>query len=252
MGGRGPPAAYSVCNDHPTRCDFHRPRRARSDARRGARPLAQSRRHAWWLAELRRHARLHQGQLRARAAPPAPTSPPAKAAIQSLGTTVAGECPLAAVDSPQNHEAEQLSNEVVGALEVAAYQPDKESMLAFAHAIRGLRWSNRKLTRAVGAYATKLEGFPTLAPPDICADVKAWAASGYSTLPASTVSFDKGFYAYSIEAEEVPLRLLRPYESATEASLLRRTQQLEAPLAEFEAEAVSDYSEILDSLKLPQ
>lgn len=173
-------------------------------------------------------------------------------AIKTLATTVAGECPLAAADSPQNHDAEQLSNEVVGALEVAAYQPDKESMLAFAHTVRALHWSNRKLTRAVHTYATKLEGFPTLAPPDICADVGAWVASGYSTLPASTVSFDAGFYAFDIEAEEVPLRLLHPYESATEASLLHRTKQLEAPLAEAEAEAVNDYSEILDALKLPQ
>jgi hypothetical protein len=125
-------------------------------------------------------------------------------------------------------------------------------MVAFAHTIRGLHWSNHKLTRMVDAYATKLEGFATLAAPGICADVKAWAATGYATLPASTVAFDKGFYAYDIEAEEVSLRLLRPYESATEASLLRRTESLEAPLAEFEAEAVSDYSEILDSLKLSQ
>jgi hypothetical protein len=175
-----------------------------------------------------------------------------QSAITSLGSTVAGECPLAAVDAPQNHDAEQLSNEVVGALEVAAYQPDKTSMIAFAHTVRGLHWSNHKLTHMVDTYATKLEGFSTLALPDICADVKAWAATGYATLPASTVSFDKGFYAYDIEAEEVSLRLLRPYESATEASLVRRTQRLEAPLAEFEAEAVSDYSEILDSLKLPQ
>jgi hypothetical protein len=176
----------------------------------------------------------------------------AQAAITSLGATVAGECPLVAVDAPQNHEAEQLSNEVVGALEVAAYQPDKTSMVAFAHTIRGLHWSNRRLTHMVDTYATKLEGFATLAAPNICADVKAWAATGYSTLPASTVAFDKGFYAYGIEAEEVSLRLLRPYESATEASLLRQTKRLEEPLAEFEAEAVSDYSEILDSLKLPQ
>jgi hypothetical protein len=175
-----------------------------------------------------------------------------KAAIKSLANQVAGECPLAAVDSPQNHDAEQLSNEVVGALEVAAYGPDKASMQAFAHAVRPLRWSNRKLTRMVDAYATKLERFPTLAPPDICADVKAWAASGYSTLPATTVSFDERYYALDIEAEEVSLRLLRPYESATEASLLHRTELLEAPLAEAEADAVYDYSKILDSLELSE
>ncbi len=176
----------------------------------------------------------------------------ARTAISSLGRTVAGECPLVAAEAPQNHESGQLSNEVVGALEVAAYQPDKDSMVAFAHTIRGLHWSNHKLTQMVDTYATKLAGFATLAAPDICADVKAWVATDYRTLPATTVSFNKGFYAYDLETEEVSLRLLRPYESATDASLVRQTQRLEEPLGEFEAEAVSDYSEILDSLKLPQ
>lgn len=177
----------------------------------------------------------------------------AQTAIKTLGERVSGECPLAAGrEAPQNHDSRQLSEEVVGALEVAAYETDKASMLAFAHAIRGLRWSNRKLTRVVHAYAVKLERFPTLAPPNICADVTAWAAVGYVSLPATTVAFDSGFYKYAIENDEVPPGLLRPYENATDAALLRRTEQLEAPLGEFEAEAVSDYSKILDALKLPQ
>jgi hypothetical protein len=177
----------------------------------------------------------------------------AQTAINTLGERVAGECPLAAGrEAPQNHDSRQLSEEVVGALEVAAYEVDRASMLAFGHAIHGLRWSNGKLTRMVRAYAVKLENFPTLAPPNICADVKAWAAANYASLPATTVAFDKGFATYSIETEEIPLRLLRPYENAAEASLLRRTKQLEAPITQFETEAVSDYSKILDSLKLPQ
>jgi hypothetical protein len=178
--------------------------------------------------------------------------PASQAAIHGLGERVSGECPLVAAQAPQNHDAEQLSDEVVGALEVVGSEADHASMLAFAHAIRGLHWSNRKLTRMVHAYAIKLEGFPTLALPNICGDVGAWASSGFRTLPAGTVAFDKGVETFSLEAEEVKLRLLRPYESATEASLLRRTKQLEEPLAEFEAEAVSDYTKILDSLKLPQ
>jgi hypothetical protein len=175
-----------------------------------------------------------------------------KAAIDALAERVAGECPLVAKEAPQNRDSEQLSDEVVGALEIAAYQSDRASMLAFAHAVRGLRWTNHRLDRMVGTYATKLEGFPALAMPDICADVSAWAASGFATLPASTIGFDAGFEADDIEAEEVSLRLLRPYEGAGGAALLRRTKQLEEPLAEAEAEAVSDYSKILDALKLPQ
>jgi hypothetical protein len=173
-----------------------------------------------------------------------------KAAIKGLVRQITGQCPRAAFESPQNHDSEQLSNEVVGALEIAAYQPDRASMVSFARAVRGLSWSDRTLTRMVSAYATKLAGFAKLAMPDVCGDVEAWAASGYQTLPASTVQFDNSFYRDDIEAEEVSLRLLAPYESATEASILHRTKRLEAPLAEAEADAVYDYTRILDSLKL--
>ncbi len=88
-----------------------------------------------------------------------------------------------AAEAPQNHDSEQLTNEVVGALTIAAYQPDTDSMGAFARAVRGLHWSNRMLTHTVRTYATKLQGFATLAPPDICADVKAWAAGGFRRCP---------------------------------------------------------------------
>jgi hypothetical protein len=173
-----------------------------------------------------------------------------QAAIRSLAGQVTSACPLAAVDSPQNYDSEQLSNEVVGAITIAGYHPDAAAMLAFARAITGLHWSNHTLTRMVRTYATKMRGFAALTMPDVCSDVMAWNATGYQTLPASAVQFDQHFYAVDIEAEEVSLRLLAPYENASEASLVHRTKQLEAPLAEVEAGAVKQYTQILDSLKL--
>lgn len=172
------------------------------------------------------------------------------AALKGLVRQLTGECPLAAAGSPQNHDSEQLSNEVAGALTVVAYHPDAAAMGAFARAVGGLRWSNRTLTRTVRTYATQIRGLAALALPDVCGDVRAWAAGGFQALPAQTVQFDQRYYAVDIEAEEVPLRLLKPFESAGEASLVRRTKQLEAPLAEAEANAVSDYTQILDALKL--
>jgi hypothetical protein len=172
------------------------------------------------------------------------------AALKSLARQITGECPLVAAGSPENHDAEQLSNEVAGALTVVAYRPDAAAAAAFARTVGGLRWSNRTLTRTVKTYVAQLEGLTTLAAPDVCADVKAWAASGYQALPASTTQFDRRYYAVDIEAEEVSLHLLAPYESAGEASLVRRTKQLEAPLAEAEANAVADYTQILDTLEL--
>jgi hypothetical protein len=173
-----------------------------------------------------------------------------QAAIKGLASRLAGQCPLAAAGSPENYDSEQLSNEVVGALTVEAYHPDAAAMAAFARAVKGLHWSNPRLTRIVKTYATQLKGLSTLALPEVCGDVRAWAATGYQTLPASSVQFDKAYYAVDIEAEEVPMRLLAPYESASIASLMHRTKRLEAPLAEAEAEAVGDYTHILNALKL--
>lgn len=173
-----------------------------------------------------------------------------EAALKGLVRQITGQCPLAAAESPENHDSEQLSNEVVGAMTIVAYHPDAAAMDAFAHTVRGLHWSNRELTHIVHTYATQLEGLATLAIPEVCGDVEAWVASGYQTLPTSTLQFDQRYYADDIEAEEVPLRLLTPYESAGEASLVHRTKQLEAPLAQAEANAVADYTKILDALKL--
>jgi hypothetical protein len=174
------------------------------------------------------------------------------AALRSLVRQITGECPLAAAESPQNHDSEQLSDEVVGALTVVAYRPDAAAAGAFARAVGGLRWSSRTLMRKIRTYAAQLEGLAKLAVPDVCADVKAWAAGGYQSLPASTQQFIQRYDEVDIEAEEIPQRLLAPYESAAGMSLARRTQQLEVPIADAEAGAVADYTQILDALQLHQ
>jgi hypothetical protein len=174
------------------------------------------------------------------------------AGLKGLVLQITGQCPLAAAGSPQDHDSEQLSNELVGALTVVAYRPDAAAMGAFARAVGDLRWSNRALTHIVRTYATKVKGLAALATPDVCSDVKEWAAGGFQTLPTSTAQFDQRYETVDIEAEEVPLRLLAPYETASEASLLRRAKRLEAPLAEAEANAVADYTKIMDSLELSQ
>ena len=174
------------------------------------------------------------------------------AALMSLVRQLTGECPLAAAESPQNHESEQLSDEVVGAITIVAFHPDAAAAGAFARAVGGLHWSSRALTRKVRTYAAQLEGLTKLAVPNVCADVRAWAADGYRSLPASTQQFNQRYDEVDIEAEEIPQRLLAPYEGAPEVSLARHIQQLEAPIANAEANAVGDYTRILDALELHQ
>ncbi len=178
------------------------------------------------------------------------TIAPGKAALRRLVREVRAECPRAAAGSPQNQESNALSDEVIGTMTITAYRPDARSIEAFARAVEGLHWSNPRLTHIVRIYGAKFKGLMSLAPADICGDVEAWAADSFQALPESTVHFNKRYFAVTPEAEEVPLRLLAPYEGPVEVSLLRRVKQLEVPVAEAEAGAVQSWQEIVGAIGL--
>jgi hypothetical protein len=170
-------------------------------------------------------------------------------AIRNLTSTVTRQCPNAVAGSPEDHDSELLSEEVVGALTVAGYHEAAPVIVTFARAVHGLRWSNPALTRKVQTSATRLRGVSSLPAPDLCADVRAWAASGFQTLSAGTTGFDRSYLAVNFEAEEVPWRLLAPFDHS-EALTVQRIKQAEARLANVEAEDVKYYSRILDALGL--
>jgi hypothetical protein len=176
------------------------------------------------------------------------------AAAKRYAGQIASQCPAAAAGSPQNHEAEQLDDEVIGAMTTVGYRVAAEPVATFAHRVRGLHWSNHRLTQAVKRFTTKLAGLTRLATPDVCADLRAWAASGYQTVPASTVAFDQHYYAVDPEAEEVPLiiSLATPYATPADFSVLRHVERLETKLGEAEAAAVESYSRLIISLELKQ
>jgi hypothetical protein len=170
-------------------------------------------------------------------------------AIRNLTGAVTGQCPKAVAGSPQNHDSELLSEEVVGALSVAAFHPDAQAIAGYAQAVHGLHWSSSALTRRVQTSATRLRGLSTLPMPDLCGDVQAWAASGFHTLSPSTMGFDRHYFAVNIEAEEVPWRLLAPFDRG-EAPTVRHIRALEARLADVEAGDVKYWSRILNGLGL--
>jgi hypothetical protein len=173
-----------------------------------------------------------------------------EAALQRLRHKIAAECPKAAAGSPQDTDSEQLSNELVGAMTVAAIRPDVRAIAAFTNTVRNLHWSNATLTRKVHSYAAKLHTLSTLAAPDVCADVKAWAAGGYRVLPPSTVRFDSGYYKVEVAVGEVPARLLAPSEQSDERPTLAHAQRIEGQLSEVEANAVYTWGHIMESLAL--
>lgn len=175
-------------------------------------------------------------------------------AAKRYASSIARQCPNAAAGSPQNHESQQLDWEVIGAMTTVGYRVAAGPVAKFAHAVRGLHWSNSRLTRAVHRFTTKLYGLTRLATPDVCGDIRAWAASGYQTLPASTTSFVKRYLATTPEAEEVPsiINLSMPYATPADVPVLHRVEHLETRLGEAEAAAVESYSRLIMALELKQ
>jgi hypothetical protein len=159
------------------------------------------------------------------------------------------ECPGAGMGSPQDPESTQMSNEVIGAMVISAAQPDLQAIRTFVHAAGALRWSNRGLTRAIRTYVGDWKTILGLPAPNLCGDVKAWAASGFHTLPASTVTFDAKFIPAWVGAGYLPAQL-SGYENAATRALASRSVAMEEEVSEAEARAVAHWGEIMNTLEL--
>ena len=173
-----------------------------------------------------------------------------EAALESLRQTLSTECPMAAAASPEDEAAAALSNEMIGAMSVVFIRADVQVVDGFAETVAHLHWSNQKLTRKVKAYAAKFKVLAALEEPDVCGDVRTWAASGYKTLPASTTQFDERYKANNVGIGEIPTHLLAPYEDSHERGVLALTRQFESELVDAEARAVAQWSKILNALEL--
>jgi hypothetical protein len=183
-----------------------------------------------------------------------PDLPKGLAAVKRYAGEIAAQCPNVAAQSPQDQGSEQLDNEVVAAMTVVGYRTGAGPIKDFYSVVKGLHWSNSKLTRAVKTFATKLDKLVSLTVPNLCGDVKEWVAGGYKTLTASTTQFLKQYNAVDPEAEEGPLimRLARPYATVGDISLFHSIESFESELAETEAHAVFAYKRIMNTLELNQ
>ncbi len=179
--------------------------------------------------------------------------------ISHLATSEAGplhvlaqvqrECPQVGARSPQDPESTQMSDEVIGAMVISAAQPDLQAIRTFVRAVAGLSWSEEALTRAIHAYAGDWKTILGLPAPNLCADVRAWAADGYRALPASTVTFVAKFMPAWVGAGFLPAQLSR-YESSATRALAARCNRLEEHVSEAEARAVAHWGEIMNTLDL--
>jgi hypothetical protein len=175
----------------------------------------------------------------------------ARAKIAALRERLRRECPAVVAGSPQNEDSEKLTWEVIGAMTITGYQPGAAAGARFARAVSKLSWSNGALTRAVHAYARKGLAEVRTPLPDVCGDLRAWKASGYTALPASTVHFRATFYESYVGVGFMPKQLARLVPSSLKA-LVQRSRRYEDAVAETEAAEVETFGEIMDSLGLNQ
>ena len=88
-----------------------------------------------------------------------------------------------------NRIAKEMREEIVDAVYVSLLSPDRSGYRSDATAFSRLHWSNLELTDLVHRQGQKAEAISSLEPPDLCADLEAWAASRYTTLPAGVAAF---------------------------------------------------------------
>jgi hypothetical protein len=157
------------------------------------------------------------------------------------------ECPGVGAGSPQDPESTQMSDEVIGAMVYSSAPPDRRAMQTFVRAVAGLHWSSRGLTNAVRSYAGDLKTFLSLPEPNLCADVRAWASSGFHTLPASTVAFVGKFMPSWVALGLVPKQLAQ-FETPSGRALAGRANAAETAITNAEARAVEHWGDIMNAL----
>ena len=158
--------------------------------------------------------------------------PTMEAKLNKLNRKFAAECPDVGAGSPQNESGQRLSYEVAGALWATAYHADAKYARAFINAASSLRWSNHAIVRRGLKFIIGLHEMVALRVPDLCGDVRVWAASGYKTVPTDTEQFDQ--HVESIEVAVPSPRLVARYVQPSDSGLLTRVEHLVTRFEELE------------------
>jgi hypothetical protein len=129
--------------------------------------------------------------------------------------------------SQQKETIEEELDTAVDRPDESLYRPAEET---YATEVRQLSWSNPTIASALqAATMSRLEAASAPAPP-FCADARAWAQSGYSTLSAASREFETSRAARknSDQADERSVgSLLKPYENGSDRALIRNTNTAE-------------------------
>ncbi len=137
-----------------------------------------------------------------------------------------------------------LEGELFANVLAAQDQPDQQAIVTFAHTITQLTWSKRRISQLVRDNTALFVSLLEPSAPSVCADMRAWAASGYHTLLSAS-----RLYEAEEQGRQLRLRatgsldtLLKPYVDRAD---IRRTKAL----ALREISAFSEGVQALDNLR---
>ncbi len=198
-----------------------------------------------------------------------------KATFEGLANTLASECagvlagvPPQRFDTPpggppqtarglgearrREQQLDELRSELSGALVLVFAQPDRQAAVALAGAVAPLSWSSPAITQLVHRIASERVQALELAPPSVCADMRAWAASGYKTLAPATKQLLASLRAQRAGAPKATLDLLlRASEGPAEKHLEQQVEQLTRQLEETLRTLLSLSTHLQDELGFP-
>jgi hypothetical protein len=171
--------------------------------------------------------------------------------VLALNKKLASECPNVGAGSPENEASQPISHEVAVALWSVSYGLGAASVHRFQQTVARLRWSNPATTRAVAKYVRNLRDLASVPLPNLCGDVRAWAATGFQVIPAGVVPLVER--VEGIVLKSIPSRLLAPYERGGDAAMVKRTARLEQKIEEFEfLVGQGDWIRVLETLGLQE
>jgi len=117
-------------------------------------------------------------------------------AIEALEEKVKAECPDVLVGAPPhvkgektNESEREVSEELLSAGFGAGGAVEHPADARFAKTVRRLRWSNQKLTKLLRSLAIEQAKQSAIPPPELCADMKFWVASGYTAVSPGTKEY---------------------------------------------------------------